>query len=288
MRLAFLADIHGNLPALEAVANDLRRLAPDLVYLVGDQVNRCPWNNQVMDFLAEMGWPAIAGNHDLVVARINTPANGPPFTDRQRFRSLWWTAETLARRHLKTLGSLPATLAIDLPEGPPIRLVHGVPENPFVGLYPEAGDDALGTFIHMVEEPVIVSGHTHRPLVRRVGRWQLFNGGSVGLPYNGDPRAQYLLLDAGWEAGERAWLPTLRAVDYDHSAFREAYTESGMLAATGAMGELHLLTALTAHAYSSDFGIWLKSQSVEVRADLDRAVQDYLARHGPGNWAFSV
>lgn len=288
MRIAFLADIHGNLPALEAVARDLRAQAPDQVYLAGDQVNRCPWNNPVMDFLAEVGWPAIAGNHDLVVARINTPVNAPPFTDRQRFRSLWWTAETLARRHLKTLGSLPATLAIDLPDGPPIRLVHGVPENPFVGLYPEMSDEVLHKFVHMVEEPVIVSGHTHRPLVRRTGQWQIFNGGSVGLPYNGDPRAQYLLLDAGWAAGVRVWLPTLRAVDYDHSGFRIAYAESGMLAATGALGELHLLTALTAHAYSSDFGVWLKTQSSEVRANLDRAVEIYLASHGPGNWAFSV
>jgi hypothetical protein len=84
------------------------------------------------------------------------------------------------------------------------------------------------------------------------------------------------------------WLPTLRAVDYDHSGFRAAYVESGMLAATGAIGELHLLTALTAHAYSSDFGVWLKTQSAELRANLDHAVEIYLASHGPGNWAFTV
>ena len=62
MRVAFLADIHGNLPALEAVLRDLAHQAPDAVYLVGDQINRCPWNNEVLDLLAialdtdHLGW----------------------------------------------------------------------------------------------------------------------------------------------------------------------------------------------------------------------------------------
>jgi predicted phosphodiesterase len=52
MRLAFLSDIHGNLPALEAVVDDLKSTAPDAVYLMGDQISRVPWHNEVMDLLA--------------------------------------------------------------------------------------------------------------------------------------------------------------------------------------------------------------------------------------------
>ncbi|MBW7882417.1 MAG: metallophosphoesterase family protein [Caldilineaceae bacterium] len=288
MRLAFLADIHGNLPALEAVVCDLRSQAPDQVYLLGDQVNRCPWNNEVMDLLADLNWPAIHGNHDQVVSRINTPENGPPFNDRQRFRSLWWTAETLAPRHLEMLRALPAERHIDVPDGPPIRLFHGVPGNPFVGIYGENGEDTVVALLGEVEEPVIVCGHTHRPMARSAGRWHMFNGGSVGLPYNGDPRAHYLLLDASVEQGQRTWKPHFRRVEYDRSRLRPAYERSGMLAATGAIGELHLLSASTGQPYSSDFGIWLKSQPPEIQADLDRAVPAYLGRHGPGHWAFSV
>ena len=69
---------------------------------------------------------------------------------------------------------------------------------------------------------------------------------------------------------------------------RPAYAASGMMAATGAMGELHLLTAESGHPYSSDFGVWLRDQPDAVRADLDRAVPLYLAVHGPGTWAFAV
>ncbi len=68
MRLAFLADIHSNLPALEAVLADLKEQAPDLVYLVGDQVNRCPVAQRSHGPAhRRWTWPAIFGNHDLVV-----------------------------------------------------------------------------------------------------------------------------------------------------------------------------------------------------------------------------
>ena len=209
MRIAFLADIHSNLPALEAVLGDLQTQAPDAVYLVGDQVNRCPWPNEVMDLLAAQNWPAIYGNHDLVVGRLNTAETRSDFGDRSRFPCLWWTAEVLTPAHLQTLRELPAELRLDLPAGPPIRLLHGIPGNPFVGFYPEASDEEVATQIKPIAEPVIVSGHTHRPLARQVGRQWLFNGGSVGMPYNDDPRAQYLLLDAGREDGHARLAPDL-------------------------------------------------------------------------------
>lgn len=288
MRLAFLADIHGNLPALEVVAADLRGQGVDQVYLAGDQVNRVPWNNEVMDLIADAGWPAIVGNHDLVVGRILTPNNTPPFTNRDRFRSLWWTAATLAPRHLAVLRRLPAARRIALPGLPPIRLFHGVPENLFTGIYPETDDTAVQRRLDGVMEPVVVCAHTHRPLARTVAAWTIFNGGSVGLPYNGDTRAQYLILEAEKERGGWTWRPIFRQVDYDHGVLRPAYVTSGMMAATGAVGELHLLTAESGHPYSSDFGVWLHDQTDDVRADLDRAVPVYLAAHGPGTWAFAV
>lgn len=288
MRLAFLADIHGNLPALEAVLRDLRGHTPDQVYLVGDLVNRCPWNNEVMDVLADVGWPGVVGNHDLVVGRIHTPYNLPPFTDRQRFRSLWWTAEMLHPHHLQTLRRLPAARRIDWHPFPPIRLFHGSPGNMFLGLYPEMESNTIAALLDGVAEPVVVCAHTHRPLARRTGGWTIFNGGSVGLPYTGAPRAQYLLLDAVVEQGIHRWEPCFRQVEYDHSGLRTAFVASGMMAATGAIGELHLLTAESGEPYSSDFGIWLRSQPADIRSDLDRAVPLYLATHGPGKWAFAV
>lgn len=286
MRVAFLADIHSNLPALEAVLEDLRIQAPDAVYLAGDQVNRCPWPNEVMERLAETGWPATYGNHDLVVGRIACGDPPAPFHERTRFACLWWTAEALAPAHLETIRRLPAELRLDLPGGPPLRLLHGVPGNPFQGVYPEMSEVTLRERFEGVEEAVIVTAHTHRPLARTVGHRLFLNPGSVGLPYNEDPRAQYMLLDAAWAHGERIWQPTFRRIAYDQGQLRVAFEESGMLAATGAVGELHLLTALTGHAYSSDFGYWLARQPRDIQDNPDHAVSHYLAHHGPGRWAF--
>ena len=284
MRLAFVADIHGNLLALEAVLADLQQQKPDAVYLVGDQVNRCPWNNEVMALVTDLGWPAIAGNHDLIVGMINTPQNRPPFTNRMRFPTLWWTQAQLTETHLAVLRQWPEELTITLDGLPAIRVVHGIPGNAFVGILPEDREQKVHPFLTGVAEPILVCGHVHRPLARTVDRWQVFNGGSVGIPYNSDPRAQYLLLDGV----EHQWVPTFRRIEYDHRPIAQAFITSGMQAAVGAIAELHLRTVLTGEPWTSDFGHWLKFQTAELNNDMPNAIELYLQQHGPGRWAFTT
>ncbi len=282
MRLAFLADTHGNLPALEAVVTDLQEVRPDGVYLVGDQVNRCPWNREVMTLLMTEGWPAIAGNHDLVVAAINTPQNRLPFTNRERFPTLWWTQENLSPSQLAEMRSWPEERQLNFAGLPPIRLLHGIPGNAFIGILPEDSDAKIGAFVTNVVESVIVCAHTHRPLQRTVAGKQIYNGGSIGIPYNSDPRAQYLLLDG--RAG--TWHPTFRQVDYDHSPIPAAFVSTGFRSAIGPMAELHLRTVMSGEPWTSDFGFWLRIQPDALQHDLGLAIEAYLLQHGPGNWAF--
>jgi predicted phosphodiesterase len=284
VRLAVLADIHGNLPALEAVLADLRGQSPDAVYLAGDQINRCPWNTEVLDLLATTGWPAIQGNHEYVIGRINTPENFSPFTNRQRFAGLWWTQAQLSPTHLATIRQWPAELHLEFGSAPPIRLIHGIPGNPFVGLLPSTDDVILQHSLREVVEPVVITAHTHRPMIRQSGRWLILNGGSIGAPYNGDPRAQYLLIDAKYNR----WQPTLRQVAYDRTGIADAFARSGFLAAAGPLAELDLRTILTGEPWASDFGHWMKSQPPALHSDLPTAVQRYLQTHGPGHWAFDL
>lgn len=282
MRLAFLADIHGNLPALEAVIADLHQAQPDAIYLVGDQVNRCPWNREVMTLVMAQGWPAIAGNHDLVVGAINTPNNRPPFTERERFPTLWWTQENLGEDHLDLLRSWPEERQLRFDGLPEIRLLHGVPGNAFVGILPEDNDTKVAALLQNVEEAVIVCGHTHRPLHRRLAAKEIFNGGSIGIPYNSDPRAQYLLLDGV----QGVWQPTFRQVDYDRSVIPAAFDATGFRRAVGPMAELHLRTVMSGEPWTSDFGYWLRFQPTAFQQDLGLAIDHYLQHHGPGHWAF--
>src|SRR5215204_6489608 len=107
MRIAVLADIHSNLLALEAVRADLHLMAPDKVFLAGDQVNRCPWPNEVMDLIHDEGWPTISGNHEVLLAHLGTSEQRSVFNERRRFADLWWTWEQLRPEHLVTIRQLP-------------------------------------------------------------------------------------------------------------------------------------------------------------------------------------
>jgi predicted phosphodiesterase len=283
MRIAILADIHSNLPALEAVRADLRLMAPDRVLLAGDQVNRCPWPNEVMDLIDAEGWPALMGNHELVISRLGTAESPSIFNNRQRFADLWWTREQLNAEHLAQLHALPAERLIVSDAGPSIRLLHGLRNNPFEGIAPELSDKEIGVKLHDIVEPVIVGAHTHWPLARSVDGKQIFNPGSVGMPYNGDVRAQYMLLDSDGVG----WQPIFRQVEYDRGAVREAFDRLGLFEAYGPLGPLYWQTIATAHPWVSDFQVWMRDQPAVYADDLERAVDLYLSVHGPGRWAFS-
>lgn len=282
MRVAFLADIHGNLPALEAVAADIDKQAPDAVYLVGDQVNRCPWSNEVMDLVADRGWPAIRGNHEAVLTWLAKPHDTSPFDNRTRFPDLWWTLEQLGMRRLRAIADWPEDMRIDLDGSAPIRVIHGVPGNPFRGLFVETESHDIADALQDVAEEFVVCGHTHRPLHRTVGHWTILNGGSVGIPYNGDPRAQYLMLSSERDT----WISEYRRVTYPVASVREAFRQNGLAQALGPMASIYLRTIDTAQPWASDFGHWLGAQSSELQADLAKAVAMYEAVHGPGNWSF--
>jgi len=286
MRLAFLGDIHGNLPALESVLADLEQQSPDAIYLLGDQVNRCGWDNEVMDLVADQGWPAIRGNHEWILGRLNTPDNPSALDNRVRFATLWWTWAQLSERHLETIRALPAQRRLDFGIGPPICLLHGTPDSPFVGLFPHDDEITLASTLADISEPIVVAAHTHWPMARKAGRWQIFNGGSVGMPYNGDPRGQYLLLDLAVEKGTRCWKPTFRQAAYDRTCVQNKFENLGLVASIGRIAELHLRTVMDGEPWASDFNHWVKSQPAEIRDNPDRAVGLYLEKHGPDQWSF--
>jgi hypothetical protein len=179
--------------------------------------------------------------------------------------------------------SLPAEQLISVDDSPPIRLLHGLRDNPFEGLSPELSDEQIGAKLAEIVEPVVVSAHTHWPLARSVLGKQVFNPGSVGMPYNGDPRAQYMLLDGIGDG----WRPIFRQVAYDRGLVREAFDRLGLFDAYGPLGPLYWQTIATGDPWVSDFQVWLRDQPGNYTDDLEHAVSLYLSVHGPGRWAFS-
>ena len=299
IRLAFLGDIHGNLPALEAVLEEIDKQTPDAVFLLGDLLNRCPWTLDVVDVLRQRDWLSVQGNHDLILANLNTPEGPPTFNDKNRFPNIHWTWEQMRPQDLCYLRNLPHDLLIEIQGAPSLRLFHGLPDNPFAGIVPNADEESVSGQIAVYDEPVLICGHTHQPMDRTITaqssehnggsypfRQRILNPGSVGMPYNGDPRAHYLLLDLVKEDSKLGWQPQFQRLDYDFDRVASAFRSSGLLESSGAIAALNLRTIKDGHPWASDYQQWVRNQPHSVRCDHENAVELYLQSHGPSQWAF--
>jgi len=280
--IALLSDIHGNLPALEAVAEDIRFQSPDAVFVLGDMINGCPWSNRVLDRLLEYGWPMLLGNHDDAVLQLDTPRMEPRYADRRRYATLWWTREQLSPSHTMLLASLPTEMQPRFRGAAPLRLVHGIPGSFFVGLRPDSPESWAARQLEPVIENTLAGGHTHVPMIRQVRRWLVINTGSVAACYDGDARASYALLQGdgpGWHA-------EIRRVAYDLGVVDVGYHETGLLEEGGVMAEMFRRSVLSGLPWVSDFTWWIREQPVHVSLHMHGALRTYDATHGPGRWAF--
>ncbi len=263
--VAVLADVHGNLPALEAAMRDVEEAGVEQVIVNGDMVNRGPEGVAVMERLAATGWTMVLGNHDdlmrmWVERDPSLPSSwfGDPF-----WRATGWCAERLAEAGwLERFATLPMTVAIEPEAGPRMLVSHGSPRHYREGYGTYLADEAISEIVEMHPFDVLVGSHTHRPLIRRWGRHLVLNSGAVGTPFNGDPRAQYLLL----RLGEDGWIPEFRRVPYDREAALTAYETSGYLEGGGLSAWIYWLEAATARSYLVPFLMWSEERGIAREA----------------------
>jgi predicted phosphodiesterase len=193
MRVAALYDIHGNLPALEAVLRDVRRAAVDLV-VVGGDVLPGPMPRETIARLRGLDVPVrfIHGNGDRVTLalRRGTETDAIPESYRESMR---WVARQLQPEDEELLAGWPATLRLGIPGPGEVLFCHATPRNDteiFTRLTPE---DRLLPVFEGVDASLVVCGHTHMQFDRRVGGTRVVNAGSVGMPFQ-EPGAYWLLL----------------------------------------------------------------------------------------------
>ena len=210
--LAVLADLHGNLPALEAVQADLAPLAVDQVIVAGDVINWGPFSAQVMARVVESGWPVIRGNNEFYLTDFETPRATADWSDRVAWPMLPWLKQQLAGRWTHIIAGWPDSLCLRFPDAPAIRVVHGSPRRNTEPIFPSTPEAEVAAMLAGVEETTVIAAHTHLPLDRRVpgrpdgGAWRVLNPGSVGNPLDGCFVSRYLLLEgtvAGWHATRR-------------------------------------------------------------------------------------
>jgi len=203
MRIAIVSDIHGNLTALDAVLADIERRAPDRVLHGGDLVLMGAQPEQVVDRIRELEWPGVLGNTDELLWRPEEQTRQEKLAQHLRLMFQDYapaTCELLGEERVAWLRDLPREARVDsLADArvDSLAIVHAAPGDLWRAPMPTAQDHELSQTYRSLAANVAVYGHIHRPFVRPMTDTTVANCGSVGMPWDGDPRASYLLIDEG-------------------------------------------------------------------------------------------
>lgn len=220
--IALFSDIHANLPALEAVLEDMDSRRPDMRLCLGDLVGYAPWPNEVCDIMRERGIPTIAGNYDEGVG-LNSDDCGCAYKtiedEARGHESIAFTNATVTDDNRAYLAGLPRhfRLTAQTPRDPraaslDVLMVHGSPRRVNQYLFADFPERNLQRMMEEQRADIMLFGHTHKPYHKAIPyekngstRYRhAINIGSVGKPKDGDPRAGYVLLtlDSDTSAGE--------------------------------------------------------------------------------------
>ena len=233
-RLAILADIHGNLPALEAVLQDLAQFTVNHVIVAGDVINIGPFSAQVLEIVTSKGWAAVRGNNEFYLLDYNTPRAPAEWNDLARFPLPGWLHRQLNGHWHDIIAAWPDALSLRFPDAPPVRVVHGSPRGVTELMYPTLSEEDLEAMLAGTDEATVIAGHTHLSMDRHVGRWHLLNPGSVGGPLDGQISASYMLLDGNADS----WQATFRRVPFDLDPILREFERQGFVEQCGVVGTL--------------------------------------------------
>jgi len=204
MRIAALFDIQGNVPALEAVLEEVRRAHVDRI-VVGGDVLPGPMPREALTRLLNLDVPMqfLYGNGEVAV--LEQIAGREPVKVPERYRStIAWTAQQIGSNHGELLAGWPKTRGVTIDGLGEVLFCHATPRNEdeiFTRLTPK---DRLLPVFAGVAASVVVCGHTHMQFDRMVGRIRVVNAGSVGMPF-GEPGADWLLLGPDVELRHTAY-----------------------------------------------------------------------------------
>jgi putative phosphoesterase len=193
MRVAAIYDIHGNLPALEAVLQDIRQAEVDQV-VVGGDVFPGPMPRETLTCLLDIDIPVqfIQGNGDRGVLAQMTGTDAGTVPERVR-EVVRWVAQQLHPDHERLLASWPKTLRVEIRGLGEVLFCHATPRSDTEVFTRLTSEDRLLPIFEGLNIPLVICGHTHMQFDRTIGKVRVANAGSVGMPF-GEPGAYWLLL----------------------------------------------------------------------------------------------
>jgi len=208
MKIAFFSDIHANLPALEAVLEDIDHQKPDFVYCLGDLVGYNIWPNEVAALIRQRGIPTIAGNYDEGIG-LNSDDCGCAYkSDNEKANgavSIAYTNKVVNDNTRSYLRMLPRHISIQFQNNQEhlnLLMAHGSPRKINEYLFEDRPEKSLMRILEDAQADIMLFGHTHKPYHRKLSYdlegkrtyRHAINIGSVGKPKDGDPRACYVMM----------------------------------------------------------------------------------------------
>jgi putative phosphoesterase len=182
MKIAAFYDVHGNVPALEAVLAEVEREGVDRIVFGGD-IASGPLPRETIELVRSLDADFVRGNAD----RLDSPAMSPEWDAARR-----WLEQELTGEQIEWLANLPFSAVLD-----DVLYVHATPQDDVTVITELTTDDRLAELLAGVEQPFVVAGHTHMQLDRRAGRTRFVNAGSVGMPYEAEPGAYWAIVEDG-------------------------------------------------------------------------------------------
>jgi predicted phosphodiesterase len=229
--ITIFGDIHANLPALEAIFQDIDARGLTNLYCLGDLVGYGTFPNEVVSLIRQRSIPTLMGNYDQGVGN-NSDDCGCAYKqeiDRQRGElSIAWSNAHTTDDNKAFLRALPAHIPVEMDELT-VLLVHGSPRKINEYLYEDRPDDYFERMLDSAQADVLVCGHTHLPYhkVLPSGR-HVINAGSVGKPKDRDPRAGYITLTVTGRDVQVAFIRVAYDIERTARAIEATPEEGGM------------------------------------------------------------
>lgn len=270
MRLAALADIHGNLQAFEAALEHARGHGVDQIVLCGDVTVGCADDLGCWRLACELGCAAVRGNGEDYLADYGTDRAEARWSEPE-FGPLRWAAARFPEADRQELARLPLTYSP--PGHPELVFCHASPRSNRDHLTAYTPDEALAPMFEGSRARCVVRGHNHFPQVRQWEGRTIVTCGSIGLPMDFNPAAQYAVL----EEREGQWHTTHHAVPYDVDGALRRFEETAYLPDAGPMGRLFVRGVATATNQVMPFFRYYRRWQKEGAISLAEAVERFLS-----------
>ena len=217
MKIAFISDIHSNIHALSAVIEEIEKENVDEIYCCGDIVGYNAFPGECIELVDKYVKASVRGNHDH--ATINGDTS---WFNEYGVAGINYCRKVLSDEKIKFLESLPTHLHFNR-EGIKFYMVHGSPRNElFEYIFPSTSEETFEEFSISVDANVVVLGHTHIPMKRKIGETLFLNPGSVGQPRDGNPKASFVIFDCKNKEA------VFRRVNYNIEEAKRAIIDKGL------------------------------------------------------------